>query len=69
MLIYILAYYTLYLMHIIYLNLATDHQYVTEDHIVYFCKVYYEKISDLEWSVKLYIVRHLKALEEVHSLT
>ena len=35
------------------------------DLFVYFCKVYYENISPLEWSVRLCIVRRLNVLEEV----
>ena len=53
-------------MHIIYHNVDTDHQYITADRVAYFCKVYYENVASLEWSVKLSIVRRLKALEEVH---
>ena len=56
-------------MHIIHHNVDTDHQYVTADRIAYFCKVYYENVASLEWSVKLSIVRRLKALEEVHLST
>ena len=32
----------------------------------YFCKVYYEKIASLEWTVKLIIVRRLNALVKVN---
>ena len=56
----------IYMTHIINNIVDTDHQNVTADHIAYFCKVYYENVASLEWSVKLTIVRRLKALEEVH---
>ena len=35
------------------------------NHSVYFCKIYYECISPLEWTIRLIIVRHLDALKEV----
>ena len=34
-------------------------------HLEYFCKIYYENIFPLEWSVRLFIVRRLNALKEV----
>ena len=45
-------------------NSVTDIDRAAE-RLAYFCKVYYEKIAPLEWSVKLSIVRRLNALEEV----
>ena len=55
-------------MYIIYLNLATDQQYVNDYHIVYFCKIYYK-----DWYFgmvnKIMHCGTLKALEDVHLLT
>ena len=43
-------------------------QYIASNNNTYFCKVYYEKISALEWSVKLCIMRCPKALEEIYEV-
>ena len=50
------------------LNVATDSVNdvnTAANRVAYFCKIYYESISPLQWSVKLSIVRRLNALEEV----
>ena len=39
--------------------------FVIADHLGYFCQVYYEKASEVQLIVKLFIVKDLKALEEV----